>query len=110
MSSTHNGNDFEVTESFEDPRILGDDYEGIQPVLGSVTDFDIPTFVPHTSMGDVQHLPVGLAYLLHDLLLLADTRHPRCRASNAPVVPRGASSSGCSPASIVLVAISPARS
>ena len=110
MSLTHNHNDFEITESLAVPRVLDhDDFEDNPSVAGPVTDSEIPSFMGHVGLGDVQHMPVSLSYPIYSLLLFTDKYHPRCRESNAHVVPRGASSSGCFQGSIALAAINPAR-
>lgn len=110
MPFIHNHNDNGVTESFETFRILDhDDVEDTLSVAEPTTDSDIPAFLSHAGLGDVRHLPVSPSYLVHGVFLLADSCHPRCRASDAPAAPSAASNSGCSPESIALVAISPAR-
>ena len=107
MSFTRNVNNFGGMDS---PRTL--DHDGVEDngsVAGRVTDSDIPPFSIRAGSGYVEKLPVRLAVFTGHLILSANDCHPRCRVSDAHVARRGVSSSGCSPASIALVAISPAR-
>ena len=111
MSSTYYHNDPEASESFENPRVLnrGDDSEYNHLVVGPVTEPDSAILDLEAGLDGIHQMPVSLPYLIFGLFLLANGWHPRCRASNAHVVLRGASISGCSLASIALAAINPAR-
>ena len=110
MSFNYYHNDPETSESFETLRILDrDDSEDSESAVGPVTEPDGPRFDFHAGLGGGHHMPVSLPCLIQSRSLLAKRYHPRCRASDAHVVPRGALSSGCSLASIALVAINPAR-
>ena len=110
MSLTYNHDDVEATESFETPRNLDhDDFEDNQSFEGPATDPYTSTFVLRAGLGDTHQMPVSLSHPVHGLSMFADRCHPRCRASNAHAVPRGASSSGSFPASIARAATSRAR-
>lgn len=108
MPHTHNHDDFQATEPFETPRNHDhDDFEDNQSSEGLVTDPGVPTFVLRAGLGDPRGAPVSLSHLIYGLFLLANRCRARCPALSAHVVPRKALSSGCFPASIALVAVSP---